>query len=53
VGDHGFERLEHDADGRYVIVCRCGWRSVADTSAEIVGHEWDEHRELASAHNDR
>jgi hypothetical protein len=52
VGDHGFDRLEH-LDGRYVIVCECGWRSSAEESAEIVGNEWDEHLELADAPNSR
>jgi hypothetical protein len=51
VGDHRFDRLEHDRDGRYVVICTCGWSSSADTSAEAVGHEWDVHRELASARN--
>jgi hypothetical protein len=53
VRDHGFDRLEHHADGRYVIVCECGWRSEADPSAEVVGNEWDEHRKLADAPNHR
>jgi hypothetical protein len=51
VGTHGFDRLEHHADGQYVIVCECGWHSEADASAEVVGNEWDEHRKLAGANN--
>jgi hypothetical protein len=48
VGDHGFERLEHQ-DGTYVIVCACGWRSPAAPSAQQVGDEWDQHRRHASS----
>lgn len=53
MGDHGFARLEHHADGRYVIVCGCGWSSTANDSAEVVGNEFDEHLAAASATNRR
>ena len=51
MGDHGFDRLEHDTDGRYVIVCECGWQSDAESTAGAVGVEWDAHRELAGVTN--
>ena len=53
MGDHGFDRLEHHDDGRYMIVCSCGWRSSADPSAEVVGSELDDHLQLVRAANGR
>ena len=46
MGSHGFEKVEHDGE-RYVLVCRCGWRSSAQPSARVVGDEWDRHRAAA------
>jgi hypothetical protein len=48
VGEHDFERVEQHGD-RYVLVCRCGWRSPGDASAGTIGEAWDEHRASVGA----
>jgi hypothetical protein len=44
VGGHDVERVELVVAG-YVIVCECGWRTRPHPSAEVIGGEWDVHRE--------
>ena len=34
------------SDHRYVIVCECGWVSIAADRAELVGRDWDHHRKV-------
>jgi hypothetical protein len=44
MADHDFERVDENGTG-YVLRCRCGWRSTKHGSAEVVGQEWDRHRQ--------
>jgi hypothetical protein len=44
VGPHDFDRVEQ-LDGRYVLVCACGWCSAPSAHAGAVGVEWDDHLE--------
>jgi hypothetical protein len=48
LGGHDFERVE-EHDGRYVLVCECGWASAPAVSAGAIGEEWDVHRSAVGA----
>ena len=48
MGGHDFERVDLVVGG-YVIVCECGWRTGTSDSAEEIGLQWDEHREVVGA----
>jgi len=38
-------RMERQADGTIVVVCKCGWRTKAHKLAQHAVAEWQRHRD--------